>query len=153
MILARYDADGQITGFQHAKELSENRLGPQVIEITQEQQDAYFASPTTHGVVNGAFSNTWSMPVDEAAEEAARVQAIKQAASEQILAIAPEWKQRNMLARSVELHEVMTSGGALTTEEQAELDAIRAVWAQIKTIRQKSDLAEADGTQPQDIVW
>jgi len=93
------------------------------------------------------------MPVDEAAEEAARVQAIKQAASEQILAIAPEWKQRNMLARSVELHEVMTSGGALTTEEQAELDAIRAVWAQIKTIRQKSDLAEADGTQPQDIVW
>jgi len=152
MILARYDADGQITGFQHVKARENGTLGEQVIEITQEQQDAYFLSPTTHGVVNGAFSNTWSAPVDEAAEDAARVQGIKQAASEQILAIAPEWKQRNMLARALELSDSKRGGPLAASEAQEEAD-IRAVWAQIKTIRQKSDAAEANGTQPQDIVW
>lgn len=81
-----------------------------------------------------------------------RIEKIKRIAEMAILNIAPEWKQRNMLARSVELADKKGSG-PLTPDEIAEENAMRAVWAQIKEIRRKSDLAEAQGTQPNDIAW
>lgn len=82
--------------------------------------------------------------------DAARRDEIKQKAQAAILKIAPEWKQRNLIARSVELAETLATVGALTTDEQAELDAIKAVWNQVKAIRTASGQAEADGTRAAD---
>ncbi len=78
--------------------------------------------------------------------EAARIERIKAKAMAAILAIAPEWKQRNLIARGLELTEILAAGGSLTSAQQAESDAIKAVWAQISAIRAASDQAEADGT-------
>lgn len=68
---------------------------------------------------------------------------IKTRAREIILGLYPDWKQANMTARSVELTEKLASGVALTAGEQVELDAMKGVWAWIKTIRQASDEREA----------
>lgn len=85
--------------------------------------------------------------------EAERVASIKQTAGLKIVAMLPEWKQRNLLARSVELQNKVLGGTALTVEEQGELDAIQALWDKVKTIRLISDNAEVQGTQPQDVDW
>ena len=84
--------------------------------------------------------------------EEQRVEQIKRLANQAILQVAPEWKQRNMLARSVELAD-KKAGGPLTPDEIAEENAMQAVWSQIKEIRRTSDLAEAAGTAPTDVVW
>lgn len=76
---------------------------------------------------------------------------IKAAARAVILARYPAWKQANMTARAVELVEI----GPLnrSPSQDAELESLRAAWAWVKSVRAKSDAAEAAGTQPDDIVW
>lgn len=69
--------------------------------------------------------------------------AIKAEAGRRILERAPEWKQRNVLARSVELRNIK-DGRALASDEQAELDAAQALWDSIKAIRAHSDQLEAE---------
>jgi len=66
--------------------------------------------------------------------------AIKVEANRRILEIAPEWKQRNMLARGLELQSV---GPANWTEsQQTEVAALQAIWDNIKAIRGRSDELE-----------
>jgi hypothetical protein len=70
------------------------------------------------------------------------VQKVKANAGARIVAIAPDWKQRNMLGRSAEF---LRKGEAnLNAEEQAELAAIDAVWAWVKETRDHSDTLEAE---------
>jgi len=65
---------------------------------------------------------------------------IKAQAMKDILAIAPEWKQRNMLARGLELqHKGAVNWSAA---ERVEIDAIQAIWAEIKAVRDNSDVGE-----------
>ena len=64
---------------------------------------------------------------------------IQQQAYEDIVAIAPEYKQRNMIARAAELLNKKIDG-ALSTNEQFELDSMQATWDQIKTIRDQSNI-------------
>lgn len=71
----------------------------------------------------------------------------KSEAQRRILAIAPEWKQRNLTARAAEL--VMAGEANWTPEEAAEAAVIRQAWDGIKAIRLASDTLEtevADGT-------
>lgn len=66
---------------------------------------------------------------------------IKEEASKRIIAIAPEWKQSNMLARAITL---LRKGEAnLTTAEALEVSKMDAVWAEIQRIRSVSDTLEA----------
>lgn len=65
-------------------------------------------------------------------------------ANSKILAIASEWKQRNMIARSLELEREERINGPLSAPDQAELDAMMAIWDRIKAIRVHSDSLEAD---------
>ena len=65
-------------------------------------------------------------------------------ANNKIIAIASEWKQRNMIARSLELEREDRTNGPLSAAEQAELDAMTAIWDRIKAIRAHSDTLEAD---------
>ncbi len=80
-------------------------------------------------------------------------QDVKNEANKRIVAVLPEWKQRNYTARSVELTEKIATGGTLTTDEQTELTNIKGLWAQVKDIRNKSDTLEAsiDGMTPEQV--
>lgn len=75
---------------------------------------------------------------------------IKEEAGNRILLLAPEWKQRNATARGLEL---LRKGEAnLTTEEQAEVAAMDALWAEVKRLRTVSDQLEAMDPPPQDFA-
>ena len=67
---------------------------------------------------------------------------IKQEAYEAIVTHLPEWKQRNLVARSVELTEKKFDT-SLTAEEQTELDDLKTKWGWVKQVRTNSDTAEA----------
>ena len=68
---------------------------------------------------------------------------IKQDARQAILAYAPDWKQRNALARSAELLEALITTGALTEDEEAERQSLHAMRQRINAYRRASDEAEA----------
>jgi hypothetical protein len=69
-------------------------------------------------------------------------QSIKSLAEQVILSIAPEHKQRNMLALSVEIADAKAQGTA-TEEQIAQSEDIRLAWAKIQAVRTKSDELEA----------
>ena len=83
------------------------------------------------------------------AVEAKRISDIKAKAGELIITRMPEWKQRNYIARRIELSEIATR----TAEEDAELAFIEGEWAYAKAIRQISNDAEAAGTLLVDVDW
>lgn len=93
--------------------------------------------------------NTPDPALDAAELDAIRISDIKAEANRRIIEILPEYKQRNLLARMVELLDKET----LTAEEQTEKDAAKAVWATIQGIRTTSNTAETDGTALADINW
>lgn len=77
---------------------------------------------------------------------------IKEDATAQILDILPEVKQRNSLARSLELTRKVVLGSTLTAQENAEIAAIEAKWDEIKAIRLLSNNKEAEinaGNEPE----
>ena len=80
---------------------------------------------------------------------------VKKEASRRILAIAPEYKQRNMLSRSAELLRIGEANW--TTEQQTEVTQMEEIWNQIKTIRTRSNELEAQDPIPvdyaDDIYW
>jgi hypothetical protein len=75
---------------------------------------------------------------------------VKGEAARRILAILPEWKQRNLTARAAELAKI---GQANWTQAEAdEWAAGQALWDQIKAIRAKSDQIEAMDPIPADFA-
>jgi hypothetical protein len=73
---------------------------------------------------------------------------VKQEAGRRILAIAPEWRQINMLARAAELLRIGEPNWTLL--QQAEVAAMDAAWADIEAIRAKSNAIEAMDPIPSD---
>lgn len=69
---------------------------------------------------------------------------IKAEARRRILAVFPDWKQTNMVARGVELVRIKAEGGAWSTGEAVEAAALDAAWAWIKSVRAASDALELD---------
>lgn len=67
---------------------------------------------------------------------------IKDAAMRVIISIAPDYKQRNMTARSVEIADAKAQGTA-TPEDLADAEMIAVVWSKIKAVRAKSNELEA----------
>lgn len=76
------------------------------------------------------------------------VDMVKQEASRRILAICPEWKQRNLTAQAAQLAKKGEANW--TPEEQAAWGAGEALWNQIAAIRAKSDVLEAMNPIPVD---
>jgi len=85
--------------------------------------------------------------------DARRIAEIKKTAGTKIVEIMPEWKQRNNLARVLELLAMVTDVTGLPTEDQTELADALAEWDNLKAIRTASDIAETNGDNPDDIVW
>lgn len=81
---------------------------------------------------------------------AMRISDIKADAGARILAVLPDWKQRNLTARQSELQAIMAgqiiqpdgsflAARALDTDEKAELVIIKAAWDWVVAVRQASD--------------
>jgi hypothetical protein len=92
---------------------------------------------------------TWTVERKPLEEQKA---AVKGEARARILARFPEWKQANMTARGVELQDIWRLGGSWTEQEQAEADALNAVWAWIKSVRAASDAIEVESPIPHDFT-
>lgn len=73
---------------------------------------------------------------------------VKAEASRRIIAICPEWMQRNLTAQAAQLAKKGEANW--TPEEHAAWDAGEALWNQIAAIRAKSDLLEAMDPIPMD---
>jgi len=73
---------------------------------------------------------------------------VKIEAGRRIISIAPEWKQRNMIARSVELFSIGKENWS--NEEKEEVANIEKVWQLIKQIRLKSNEIETMNPIPED---
>ncbi|WP_431861339.1 hypothetical protein [Azospirillum sp.] len=74
-----------------------------------------------------------------------RISEVKEEASRRILAVAPDWKQRNLTARAAELALLYpgVKGVDLPEPERAEYLAGQAVWDRIKELRSVSNDIEA----------
>ncbi len=68
----------------------------------------------------------------------------KEEAYKRIVNILPEWRQRNYIAKSVELTEKKADGIALSQDELNVLDTIKATWVLIQQIRIASDNIEIE---------
>lgn len=82
------------------------------------------------------------------APEPVTVGQVKAEARRRIIAICPEWKQRNLTAQAAILAKKGPENW--TAEEQAAWDAGEALWTQIAAIRAKSDQIEVMDPIPQD---
>lgn len=75
---------------------------------------------------------------------------VKREAMRRVLAVAPEWKQRNLTAQAV----ILTNKGkaSWTAEERAAWAAGEAIWDHIAAIRAASDVLEAADPIPADFA-
>ena len=94
-------------------------------------------------LVDGVWTLGWTVT-----DIPATVEMVKAEAGRRIIAICPEWKQRNLTAQAVQLAKKGEANW--TPEEQAAWDAGEALWNQIAAIRAKSDLLEAMNPIPVD---
>ncbi len=76
-------------------------------------------------------------------------QAVKDESGVRIYTPYPQWKQANMQALGLSLIDKKLAG-ELSTQEQAALDALYAVWGWIVQVRQASDALEAMDPIPLD---
>lgn len=131
-----------------------NRVAKFMDFDNQADADAHVA---THGGFSFHNINNWKIDdlyVDgqtvTESPKAGTEEGVKAAASRLILSIAPDWKQRNYIARGAELIRKVQLGGTLTTEEEAEETAMQGLWTTVKAIRAKSDELEAMSPIPAD---
>jgi hypothetical protein len=118
--------------------------------VSQRTQIAELSLTPT--LVGATWSQQWVVSdksVEEITDFDARViKSIKREASKRIIAIAPEWKQSNMLARSIEL--LRKGETNLTADEIREVTEIDTLWDEVKRIRSVSDTLEAMEPPPED---
>ena len=75
---------------------------------------------------------------------------VKGEAGRRILAICPEWQQRNYIATSLTFTDMIQDGETLTAEQETQRSEIKAIWTTIQGIRTKSDEIEAMSPIPAD---
>lgn len=133
--------------------------GPVWRPIVNEPKPAF--DPLTHTCVRSQtitpdqVTKGWTVSEKPLTEvKAALVEAINGEAYARIIAIAPEHKQRNALARAVELIGIQSgtwmeskgnkpAGRVLTAEENTEAQALSQIWEDVNAIRAASNAANA----------
>lgn len=125
------------------------------IELELIEERDFTADELKYSKISGGaiVVDTVKRDADLADLEEKRITDIKSKAGSIITDQFPEWKQRNMLAKYNELLEVLIVGGSHSSEESAEFISLKSVWEWIKSVRQTSDDAEANGTLLKDIEW
>ena len=117
-------------------------------ERTSDSVAEYFSpeSDKHRSAVNGAYGEI--SPYVPPEPEPITEQQVKDEAYRRIIAICPEWKQRNLTAQAAQLAKKGEANW--TPEEAAAWAAGEAIWNQIAAIRVKSDLLEAMDPIPVD---
>lgn len=100
--------------------------------------------------VNGQWAVRSMTPEEATQRRKLMIEAVKYEAGRRIVAICPEWKQRNLTAQAAQLAKKGEANW--TPEEQAAWDAGEALWNQIAAIRAKSDTLEAMDPIPADFA-
>jgi len=117
-------------------------------ERTSDSVAEYFSpgSDKHRSAVNGAYGEI--SPYVPPEPEPITAQQVKDEAYRRIIAICPEWRQRNLTAQASILAEKGRANW--TTEELAAWEAGEAIWSEIATIRAKSNELELMDPIPQD---
>ena len=120
------------------------RIGDPDDRATWELDFEATATPEQRAAAQAVVDNTDPQTViaDDVEAEAQR----------RILARYPDWKQRNMTARGVELTFKVAQGEALAAGETDEIAALQAAWGWIKAVRAASDTLEALDPIPADFA-
>ncbi len=101
-----------------------------------------FSAPKTEITANGVRQYRELEPVT------VTPQMVKREAHRRIVAVVPEWKQRNLTAQATLLAEKGRS--AWTADELRDWNAGFAIWSQVAAIRAASDAIEAMNPIPVD---
>ena len=99
---------------------------------------------------DGEYADNYNIDGTIAPDDLIDPVAVKSEAGRRILAICPEWKQRNHIATDLTYTKIIQSGGTLTTEQESDRAEIEVVWTAIQSIRTKSDEIEAMSPVPAD---
>lgn len=129
----------------------------QVYPVIEDPSPAYDeATQTAVKLTPSLVDNQWTVKweiVDKTEEERLQyrenqIRKVKAEANRRIVDIAPEWRQRNMTARGVELLSI--GRDAWTPEQYDEHLKLEAIWEEVKKIRAKSDDIEEMDPIPED---
>lgn len=124
---------------------------PRLVPVTGQEPPAFDAvTQVLEGpeieVAEGSVLWTWTVRAHTPAEltslRGAKASEVKAEAAARILNLYPDWKQRNMTARGVELLAIRADR-AWTPEEATESDDLKAAWAVVSAIRAASNAVEA----------
>ena len=99
---------------------------------------------------DGTYADNYNLDGTPAPDDPIDPSAVKSEAGRRIVAICPEWKQRNHIATDLTYTKIIQSGGTLTTEQESDRAEMEAVWESIQSIRTKSDEIEAMSPIPAD---
>ena len=99
---------------------------------------------------DGTYARSYNLDGTPAPDPEPTADQIKAEAGRRIIAICPEWKQRNHIATDLTYTKIIQDGGTLTTEQESDRTSIEAVWESIQSIRTKSDEIEAMSPIPTD---
>ena len=127
------DANGLLYGIQP------DRVSEVTEDWTECQKDA-----------EGNYGNRYNTDGTIAADPEPTVDQIKAEAGKRIVAICPEWQQRNYIATSLTFTDMIQDGETLTAEQETQRSEIKAIWTTIQGIRTKSDEIEAMSPIPAD---
>ena len=101
---------------------------------------------------DGNYGNQYNTDGTIAPDPEPTAEQVKAEANRRIIAICPEWKQRNYIATDLTFTKIIQDGGTLTAEQEAARSTMEAVWTTIQGIRAKSDEIEAMSPIPQDFA-
>lgn len=105
-------------------------------------------------LIDGQVVRGWTVrdmtPDELAAAKAQKTALIKSEAARRIVAVVPEWKQRNLIAQATQL---LAKGRSNWSDaEKAAWAAGDAVWRRVAAIRARSDEIEAMDPLPADVT-
>lgn len=101
---------------------------------------------------DGTYADNYNLDGTPLPDPAPEPERVKAEANRRIVAICPEWKQRNYIATDLTFTKIIQAGGTLTAEQEAARSTMESVWATIQGIRAKSDEIEAMTPIPQDFT-
>ena len=127
--------------------------GPRLRPLVQTPAPAYApaleARRLTYTVAQHQVEEAW---IVERLPIGAQLAAVKTECGRRIFATLPAWKQTNFLARATELTDKRAGGASLDAGEQAEWDAMQALWNWVKATRAASNAIEAADPSPLDFT-
>jgi len=99
---------------------------------------------------DGTYADNYNLDGTPAPDDPIDPSVVKGEAGRRILAICPEWQQRNYIATSLTFTDMIQDGETLTVEQETQRSEIKAIWTTIQGIRTKSDEIEAMSPIPSD---